>query len=210
MKKILYHDSYTFERRKETLSKGMEAIQSVLNELAGMNLPVKIESMKSVLKLIEEGETFVKSEIAKKLEPTTILGIPLSRAKLVQQMDLPDFAKLNGLATASREYQNCFSFYSLKGNRIEFNESKLEELKDAYSSIAITKDQLTMIEFHTKAAEMLTEFNKALKKAMGNAVELQGDNELRQYFEIKDGAVAVKDYFYMLNKGILMDVQERK
>ncbi len=206
-KKVITFDTNAFEVQNNLIVEGKEAINKPLHEMmAEMLVPLKLTTNKEMRDFLLNPEAFIKAELAKKVEPQTILGIKLSRNKLVDQMDL-DFTYINTLAKDCNSYLSYLHYYQLKNGKVEINEKEVEKLKDRFSTIATTPDQLKMIDAHEKAALALTEFNAALRKAMGNNVALDNDLSFRYYFIEKDGVFSVKEYFYMLHKGTLYDVE---
>jgi hypothetical protein len=194
---VFYFDQSGFENRLMKITSGAEKLQELLTESNNLDL-VKIKSIEELVKLSEAGgESYIKSQIGKDLEPQKIFGITVSRRKAVELLELPDMDKLSHLARECQPYNAEVKHYTLKNGKVIIDQKEVESTRNQYTVIASTPEQIQLLDSHKKSAAALTEFNKSLSEVLQK--EIHPDTAIKEYFIILD-SVNVNDFFYGANK----------
>ncbi len=197
MSKILYHDQNGFNNRMTEIKKGLEPLQNLLNEFNKTDL-FKISTNKELSELIDGSEKYIKERLAMQIEVPKFGGFFMKKAAFVDTLELPSFDKINSLAVTAQDFVKNIKYFAIKGAKVVTDDKEVEVLREQYSCVAITKEQIRYGEAFTKVSEALTEYHNSLKAL--NKIGLYDESKFMDYFRITEDKVTPFDYWFEQNK----------
>lgn len=199
MNNEFYKDESQIKKELVELEQDQRKLQAVLDEFNKLNLfPVK--HINELRQLINEPENWIKKQLQDQLKPTKILGIPISRSKAVDLMDLPSFENLNKVAENANLIFSLERF-TLNGNKIEVAKGAKQKIIDMHTIKASNKKEEEALEAFRNIAESINKINSIdtmiiTESKLKELVIFDKQNEARP-----------NDYFFKRNKAKI--IQQR-
>lgn len=164
MKTVLFRQS-DYQNNLNRINEAVEKLNLPFLEFNSMNL-FKIKSADDLRGLVFGGEKFVKSRIADEL-PVQSFGIfKLKKQSAVDLLDLPSFEKLNSLVEdcAKVETSMALNYCLIKNDKVTIDQSKLEALRQAYSTSTKTAEEERLLNAYHALVEAANTYSKVCER----------------------------------------------
>lgn len=199
---ILFSYEPDIENRMNTIRKGRERLQMLLDEFTALGL-FPISDIKELISIARSGANFVKQRISETIPEADLPkvgGFRVKRENVIDSLDLPDFGKLNSMAISCKPHLQDAGCYNLTDGKITIADDVEEIVKGNYSLSAKTQLQVEAHQAHQEARQALEKMHKLFRLAFRNEKVLKNQHSLalNRFFKFDEGTqkLKIKDDFY--------------
>lgn len=167
-KNDFFFNESAFNRDLQEYQAGEQLIQAALNELSKLKLGVEINNSDELQEFIVDPVRYAKGKLEESISETRILGIVVSKRKIVDQlMELPSFEKLEELVQACEQFRYLPQRLKVTKNKVSISEEAIKTLKEVHSLSSQNHEEDVILEHYNQLVESASKLNQAALQYLG-------------------------------------------